>query len=446
MNMAADFWSPYAPSDKSPWNLRRAVHLHRRAAFAGTWDELQRDVKDGPEKSISRVLNGTANLHPAKEFDATAMLLYDTAVSQGEIGRLKAGWFFRFLFGPDPLLERLTLLWHDYFATSNAKVDDAALMRRQNDAQRKHAKGKFAELLNDAIREPALLLYLDAQTNRRGRANENLGRELLELFTLGVGHFSEGDVKDAARSLTGLTVEDGQFAEIADRHDGGEKTILGQKGNFDGANLVDLLLKEPATAERIAVKLCHQFFGEGSVSPEALKQLADGLSKHDLNIAWAVEAVLKSQAFFSDSNLGNRVLCPVEFVVGLARVLELFDPAPSTLAMADWSARMGQDLYEPPNVGGWPGGRAWIHTRSLIARANYAAALVSGPNSGRAMAYDPAAVAQKHGFGTKSADLLQFHCLLLFGTDPTEAMLKLRTLEPAKMVTALLSTPEAQLG
>jgi uncharacterized protein (DUF1800 family) len=444
--MAIDFWAPYTPSDQEPWNLRRVVHLHRRAALAGTWDELQRDLAEGPTPAIKRLLTGASSLHPPAAYEATASLLTDAAVSQGEIGRLKAAWFYRFLYTPDPLLEKLTLVWHDHFATANAKVDDVGLMRRQNDTLRTHARGRFAGLLNAAVREPALLLYLDAQTNRKGRANENLGRELLELFTLGVGHYTEADVKEAARALTGWTVEDGEFAENGERHDAGEKTILGRKGPWTGANLIDLLLEQPATAEHIARKLCRQFVGNSGVPAEAMQQLTDGLRQHDLNISWALERILASQLFFADANLGNRVLCPVEFVVGSARVLELFDPAPSTLAMADWSARMGQDLYEPPNVGGWPGGKAWMHTRGLIARANYAAALVSGPHSGRALAYDPAALAGKYGFGSKGTDLLVFHCRLLFGTDPPEAMRKLQTLEPAKMVTALLSSPEAQLG
>lgn len=165
------------------------------------------------------------------------------------------------------------------------------------------------------------------------------------------------------------------------------------------------------------------------------------------NVGWAVQTVLKSRLFFDDANIRTRVLSPVEFVVGSARVLELFDPAPSTLAMADWSARMGQDVFNPPNVGGWPIGKKWIHSRSLIARANYAAALVSGPDSGRATAYDPADQAKKHGFGAKAADGLTFHHRLLFGVDPTaEAKARLASLEATKMVTAMLSSPEAQLG
>jgi uncharacterized protein (DUF1800 family) len=446
--MSSTLWAPYVPDAKQPWNLARVVHLHRRAAFAGTWAELERDHRDGPERAVQRLLDGAANLHAAKDFDGTAVLLADAAVSQGEIGRLKASWFYRFLFSPDPLLEKLTLLWHDHFATAHSKVDDVGLMRRQNDTLRAHAKGKFADLLHASVREPALLLYLDAQTNRKGHANENLGRELLELFTLGVGgHYTESDVKEAARALTGWSVDEGKFVEIADRHDGGAKTILGRTAKYDGAKLLDLLLGQPATARRVAAKLARQFFGEKGAPADALKQLADGLRERDLNVAWAVETILRSRLFFDGTTCRSRILCPVEFVAGSARALELFDPAPNTLAMADWSARMGQDVFDPPNVGGWPAGKRWIHSRSLIARANYAAALVRGPDSGRSIPYDPVAQAKKHGFGVSAAEVLTFHHRLLFGSDPSAgARRRLEALGPARMVTALLSSPEAQLG
>lgn len=441
--MPESLWAVYSPDEKTPWDLKRVVHLHRRAAFAGTWGELQRDLVDGPERAVTRLLEGKANLHPAKEYDATAGLLYDAAVTQGEIGRLKAGWFYRFLFGPHPLLEKLTLLWHDHFATANSKVGDTGLMRRQNDTLRKHSLSRFGVLLNAAVREPALLLYLDASTNRNGHANENLARELMELFTLGVGNYTEADVKEAARALTGWSVDDGKFVEQSDRHDGGVKTILGVTGKFDGTQLVNLLLKQPAVADRIVKKLVRQFFGDGGVSAAAAKQLADGLRERELDVGWAVGTVLKSRLFFDTANIRNRVLMPVEYVVGSARVLELFDPAPSTLAMADWSARMGQDVFDPPNVGGWPAGKKWVHSRSLIARANYVTALVTGPDSGRSIAYDPAAQAKRHGFD----DVLTCHHRLLFGTDPTaDTKKRLGAMEPKRLVTALLSSPEAQLG
>ncbi|AWM40251.1 hypothetical protein GobsT_12920 [Gemmata obscuriglobus] len=441
--MSENPWAPYVPDGKHPWDLARVVHLHRRAAFAGTWGELQRDLKDGPEKAVRRLLDGTANARPAADYDHTARLLFDAAESQGDIGRLKAGWFYRFLFGPHPLREKLTLLWHDHFATANSKVADAGLMRRQNEALRQHAAGPFAALLNAAVREPALLLYLDAPTNRKGHANENLGRELLELFTLGVGNYSEADVKEAARALTGWSVDEGRFVEVPERHDGGVKTVLGRTAEFDGAALVNLLLKHPAVADRIVAKLVRQFFGEGGVPTDAAKQLAAGLRERELDVGWAVETVLRSRLFSAEANIRTRVLMPVEFVVGAARALELFDPPPSTLAMADWSARMGQDVFDPPNVGGWPVGRKWVHARSLIARSNYAAALVTGPHSGRSEPYDPAAGAKARGFD----DVLTFHHRLLFGTDPSAEMrARLGKLAPPKLVIALLSSPEAQLG
>ncbi len=445
--MTEDFWVAYAPARDLPWNLSRVVHLHRRAAFAATWDELDRDLRDGCERAITRILNGTANLHSVKDYGTTVKLLTDAAVSQAEISRLKASWFYRFLLGPDPLLEKLTLLWHDHFATAFGKVADTDFMQQQNQTLRKHARGKFSELLNASVREPALLFYLDAQTNRKGHANENLGRELMELFTIGVGNYTESEVKEAARALTGWSLDEGKFVEIPEWHDTGEKTILGGKGNFDGSTLVENLLKHPAVADRIVLKLIRQFFGENRLPANAVKQLGDQLRDREFDIGWAVEKILRSRLFFDDSNLRTRVLTPVEYVVGTARALELFDPTLNTMALANWSALMGQDVFDPPNVGGWPVGRKWIHSRSLIARGNYAAAIVTGPKCGRAEGYDAVALPKKYGFGNTPANILAFHHRLLFGTDPNDAAVqRFSALEAPQMVTALLSSPEAQIG
>jgi uncharacterized protein (DUF1800 family) len=439
-------WAPYTPDDKAPWDLRRVVHLHRRAGFAATWAELQRDLKDGPVKSVDRLLKGAAGLHTPGDFAATADLLADSAVGAGEIGRLKAWWFYRLVFSPDPLAEKLTLLWHDHFATGYRKVRDVGLMRRQNDALRWHGLGKFADLLTGCAREPALLIYLDAPANGKGHPNENLARELMELFTLGIGHYSEKDVKEAARALTGWTVEDGQFAFAAWRHDAGAKTILGKSGAWTGDDLVGMLLAHPATPSRIVFKLSRLFFGEKGVPEEARKSLTAELRERKLDLAWAVATILRSKLFFAAENVGNRVLGPVEFVVGCVRALGLFDPAPSTLALADWSARIGQDLFEPPNVGGWPSGRGWVHTRGLIARANFADALLSGPNAGRSVPYDALAsakTAKAAGFTADAEGVLTYHHRLLFGTEPTaETRRRLAGANSA----VLLASPEAQLG
>jgi hypothetical protein len=445
MNDFASLWTDYEANDNAQWTLGRVVHLHRRAGFAATWGELQRDLKDGPKASVERLLKGTATTHSPAEFASTADLLADAAVASGDIGRLKAWWMYRLLFTPDPLGEKLTLQWHNHFATSNAKVQDAGAMRRQNDTLRKHARAPFGDLLNAAVREPALLTFLDAPANRKGHANENLARESMELFTLGIGNYTEADVKEVARALTGWTIEDGAFAESAQRHDDGEKTILDQKGKWGGADVVRFLLDHPATARRVAARLCETFFGEKAVSAEAVTALGDELHRRKLDTAWAVETILRSKLFFADANLRTRVLSPVEFVIGAARALEMFDPAPSTLALADWAGRLGQDLFEPPNVGGWPGGRAWISPRSMIGRANYVNALLDGPSAGRREPFEPAALAAQHG--VKAEEVSLFCVRLLYGGEPSEAWRKrLADAKGRQMVALLLTAPEGQLS
>jgi Protein of unknown function (DUF1800) len=438
-------WPPYTPTATVPWTLGRVVHLHRRAGFAATWGEIQRDLRDGPTTSIDRLLAGDASLHTPPDFATTASLLVDSAATAGDFNRLRASWFYRIIFGPDSLRERLTLFWHSHFATANAKVRDVGAMRRQNELFRDLGFGPFADLLNAAVRDPALLVYLDAQTNRRGHPNENLARELMELFTLGVGHFSEDDVKEAARALTGWTVVDGRFAEAAERHDDEEKTILTRRGRWTGSDLVAILLDHPATSVRLATKLCGLFFGETPVPADAVQSLAAGLRERRLDVGWAVETILRSERFFAAENVGHRFLGPVDFIAGTVRALELFDPAPSTLALADWSARMGQNLFDPPNVGGWPGGRDWINPRTMVLRSNFVAGLLSGTGIGRSTAYDPAELARRHVADTSSA--IAFHHRLLFGIEPTaELDQRLGGLPVRDALAALLTSPQAQLG
>ena len=413
------YWAPYTPGDKVPWNLRRVVHLHRAAGFAATWKELQRDLADGPGTSVRRLLAGKTRIdNVSEEFESVADLRLRDA---RHIADLKAWWFFRLYHGPDPLGERLTLLWHNHFATSNLKVRNVGAMRRQNEVFRKRGRGPFGELLRAVVHDPALLIWLDAPANRKGAPNENLGRELMELFTLGIGHYTEKDVKEAARALTGWQVKGGAFHEWPPDHDDGDKTILGKKGRFKGDDLVRLLLEHPATSKRLAWRLCNWLMGEKGVAPAALDALAAGLRKHDLDVGWGVETVLRSHTFFAEANLGKRVLGPVEFLVGVPRALECFDPPPNSLVLAEWAARLGQDLFYPPNVGGWPGGRFWLSTQAIIGRANYAAALVRGELSPRPLPLAGLALARRHGRGRDLDDFLAFCAELLTGAPPDNA-------------------------
>jgi uncharacterized protein (DUF1800 family) len=457
-------WVAYAPDGVAPWDLRRVVHLRRRAGFAATWDELRCDLQDGPKRSIDRLLSGKARIDGVPDdFEAGAAQLADDAAAGSFFGaaresaRLKAWWIYRMLFGRDPLTERLTLMWHNHFATSVEKVRDLALMRRQNETFRRHARVPFDKLLTASLREPAMLVWLDAPSNRKGHPNENLARELMELFTLGVGHYSETDVKEGARALTGWTVAEQRFRENDSLHDDGDKELLGRKGRWKGDDFVRLLLEHPATAERLAWRLCDTFMGEGAVDREARKALAVGQRARRLDIGWGVETVLRSKAFFAAANLGTRAAAPAEYVVGAVRALEMFDAPPSTLLLADCSARLGQDLFAPPNVGGWPGGRVWVSPQAAITRANYAAALVGGRLSRGGRPLDALGLAQKHGRGKDLDDLLDFFGELLCEAAPGPAWRDRvsPTLGPRAMLTAetarraaalMLASPEMQLA
>ncbi|MGQ0637172.1 MAG: DUF1800 domain-containing protein [Planctomycetaceae bacterium] len=498
-------WKRYVPTADRPWNLRRVVHLNRRAGFAATWNEIGRDLADGPEASITRVLAGKARSEgvPA-DFHHMAAVIGDAAVASSNVNRLKAWWLYRMLFTPDPLAERLALVWHNHFATSNAKVDDPAAMRRQNDIFRELGRAPFSDLLRRVVHDPALLNFLDAPANRKEHPNENLGRELMELFTVGVGHYGETDVKEAARALTGWTVtQNGQFREVAERHDEGEKTILGRTGPWRGDDLVAMLLEHPATARRVAYRLCEAFLGaefaeqdgretnrpplpplakggrnsrnppietrdlnggrEGRFAAElarrasAIDALAAGLREHNLDIGWAVETILRSELFFSDANIGTRVVGPVEHVVGAVRALEQFDPPPGTLVLAEWTARLGQDLFYPPNVFGWPGGRSWITSRSLIGRANFAAALVQGNLAGSTAPLDLLALLERHGRARNVEEAAAFCCDVFLGGLPSDALRaqvetvigsgKENEADRARRVAAvILASPEMQTG
>src|SRR5262249_15328636 len=315
--------------------------------------------------------------------------------------------------GPDPLTEKLTRVWHNHFATSVEKVHNIGLLQQQNQTFRTLGRAPFGKLFDASVREPALLTYLDAPSNRKGHANENLARELMELFTLGIGNYTEADVKEVARALTGWTVEDGAFAEVAARHDDGEKTIFDKKGKWAGADVVTMLLEHPATGQRLATRLCEAFFGEKAVSAEAVKSLGEELHRRKLDVGWAVEAVLRSKLFFADANRRARGLSPAGFVVGAARAVGVVGPGPRTVALADWCGRLGQDLFEPPNVGGWAGGRSWVSPRTMIGRANFVSALLDGPSAGRRGPFDLAELAARHG--TKPEDAGVFCARLLYG-------------------------------
>ena len=410
-------WNSYAPEASTPWNLARVVHLHRRAGFAATWREIQRDLADGPQVSVTRLLYGTARLDGVPEnFETMAETIGRAAVDASDAGRIKAWWIFRFLSSPDPLGERLTLMWHNHFATSLMKVTRLNWMFQQNQTFRKYARGEFHSLLTAMFEDPALLSWLDATENRAGHPNENLAREVMELFTLGIGHYTEHDIREMARALTGITIKDGVVQHDLSRHDSGAKSIFGKTGQFVPRDLPDLLLSQPAAAKRLAWRLCREFCAEDAVSPAAIDELATGLRANQLSINWAVETILRSELFFNTANLQNRVADPASFLLGPLRSLECQHNPPCTLAVADALRRMGLDLFNPPNVGGWPGGRTWLSTRTVVARANVVADFVHGRLHVPTAPLDLVPFLQRHSVGESLSDAIQFLGSLFWGS------------------------------
>ena len=257
-------WKAWDPTTNAPWNLRRVIHLHRRAGFAPDWSGLKRDVSEGHQASIDRLLHGNSTTNKSdNEFESLSDVIRDAAVASGDINRLKAWWIFRMLKSPRPVVERLTLMWHNHFATSNVKVGSVELMRRQNDLLRQFAMAEFSELLKRVSSDPAMLIWLDAAANRKEHPNENFAREVMELFSLGEGNYTESDVKEAARALTGWSVRKNTFRNYPKYHDDEEKTIFAKTGKWDGDDFIGMLLEHPATPRRLAFRICEKFMGEG---------------------------------------------------------------------------------------------------------------------------------------------------------------------------------------
>jgi uncharacterized protein (DUF1800 family) len=390
-------WQPYLPDEARPWNLAQAAHLYRRATCGGTWSELQRAVAEGPQATLDRLMAGGPE---NDSFYADNRRTMTSLLGFGDKKDLPAWWLFTMLATPHPLQERLTLFWHGHFATSAAKVTDQNLMFAQNELLRKHALGKFGDLLTAMMQDVAMLLWLDSAVNRKTRPNENFAREVMELFTLGTGHYTERDIKEAARCFTGWEVHNNRFWFNRPQHDDDQKQVLGERGNFDGDQLVALLLEQPACARFLVRKLFRFLIadeppvGDGDSataqvagtpnstavrpSDEFIEPLARQLRESGYDIAGVVRMMLASNYFYSSAVAGRRIKGPVEFAVGLVRSLE---GHVDHYALADDLAALGQQVFYPPNVKGWNGGRDWINAYTLLSRTNLVERLTAG--SGR---------------------------------------------------------------
>jgi hypothetical protein len=397
-------WAPFQPTEKDPWDLKKVAHLHRRAGFGATRSELQRDLKAGMEASVHRFLSP-----PALTAEQTQVLqgLRQGVLASGDSDRLKAFWLYRILYDPDPLTEKLTLFWHSHFATSNRKVRSLALMLGQNELFRRRALGEFAALLTDIIPDPAMLIWLDGESSRRERPNENFAREFLELFTLGPRNYTEQDIREAARAFTGWIRAGGQgfnttptFRFDKAQVDPGKKTFLKQTGAWQAADIVRITLEQPAASMFLCRKL-YQFFVSEAAEPPAklLQPLADEFRQHKYSLRHVLGIILRSREFYSTAAYRQRIKGPVEFSAGLVRSLEVLRADVRLLALAVACDRQGQELFYPPNVKGWDGGRTWINSTTILERGNWASDVVMGNADLGMVAFDPLVWGKRNGLG-----------------------------------------------
>jgi uncharacterized protein (DUF1800 family) len=365
-------WSAYEPTEQNPWDLRGAAHLFRRAGFAATRAELEQAVSREPADVVAELV---AAGEP-ESYQAQIDSLIKASLATGNVKRLSAQWVYRMLTTPAQLQEKMTLFWHGHFATSAAKVEDAELMQQQNELLRQYALGDFSQLLLEISRDPAMLIYLDSVTNRKAHPNENYAREIMELFALGEGNYSEEDIRELARCFTGWEIKRDKFRFNRYQHDSGSKTVLGKTGNLTGEQGVAIVAGQATAPQFIVRKLIRFFVMDEPEAWEALiNPLADELRKNELVIAPTLQRILSSNLFFSSHARARKVRSPVEFGIGFLRALT---GSTDAYQLADALEQLGQGLYYPPSVKGWDGGRTWINSSTLLGRANLIRRLVDG--------------------------------------------------------------------
>ncbi len=402
------------PIERGEWDASTVAHLVSRAGFGASQDEISRLQKRSPGTVIRRLMNGSAFVgYDDTPFDhsgifepgldpfppsrpATTTLakqqghalgvevkasgnrplqpvvnkfFYWLRASRLETDRVAYWWAREMLRTKHPLREKLALFWHGHFATNEDKVRDYRKMLKQIETLRVLGLGNFRDLIIAMAQDPAMLVFLDAGVNTKDSPNENFAREIMELFTMGVGNYSERDVQEAARAFTGWNVDNLDFHVDLEQHDTDEKQFLGHAGRFDGVEIIDLILAEEATANFIASKLYRHFVNE-DLAREDEAQLGDVLRSCDYDIGEYLAVLFMSQDFYTTENIGSRIKGPVELVVSTYRQLGLQD-IPGVPDFNVVSGALGQRLLHPPTVAGWSEGRSWITPSLMFERSNF---------------------------------------------------------------------------
>jgi hypothetical protein len=400
----ASLLAPYRPTDSDPFDATKAAHLLNRAGFGGTADEIDKAISLGPEKAVDWLLGfpdtpaetdagGGPDLSAVADLPSTfreARQMLDNAQTPQErkelqqkfqqsnreaVGATMMWWLNRMASGPYPLQEKLTLFWHGHFTTCAKDERAALLMWKQNELLRQNAAGNLEPFVHAISHDAAMLDYLNNSQNRKQHPNENYARELMELFTLGIGNYTEDDVKEGARAFTGWTHDGSDFVFRRFQHDYGMKTFLGRFGAFDGDDVIEIILSQPACRRFIAGEL-FKWFAYDNSDPQLTEALGEYFWGQQFEIRPLVKTILTSQAFYSPQCMGVQIKCPVQLMVGTVRLLGLSMPAEGATISA--LNQMGQVPLMPPNVRGWPGGQMWINTSTLFIRYNTAVWLAGG--------------------------------------------------------------------
>jgi len=398
----------------SDWSYDRAAHLIERAGFGAPPSEIARLAAMSPRQAVDSLVDyesiDTSRLEPFAESGiwdpgmdpfppsrAEAVRLarergeglgeevlpagtqrrlqpvvdkffYSLTANQIETQRLGLWWANRMLASPRPLEEKLTLFWHGHFATGENKVRDYRMMLRQNLMFRANASGRLQDLLIAILKDPAMLVYLDNGENVKAHPNENFGRELLELFTMGVGHYNEHDVREAARAFTGWTNDVLAFKFDASQHDFGDKTFLARTGPLNGEDVIRTILEQPVTGEFVAAKL-YRFFVREDIGPEVKADLGRTFRESGYQIKPLLKRMFLSRDFYAPPSYATQIKSPVHLVVSTYRKIGLRE-IPTIPDFGRMTGALGQSLFDPPNVAGWAGGRTWITPSTLLQRGN----------------------------------------------------------------------------
>jgi len=412
--MASPAEGSLAPLGASQWTAERAAHLLGRAGFGGTPSEIRELAAMGPAAAVHRMIHGRTDGPALADFEesgfwdpsladfppsrpatteraaetgevmgvrvkpagprplqpATNRFFYWRRASMLETRRVAFWWLERMLRSGHPLEEKMTLFWHGHFATGEEKVRDYRKLKLQIDTLRSGALGSFRDLLTAVAKDPAMLVFLDATCNVKGAPNENFGREVMELFTMGVGNYTEDDIREAARAFTGWSNDDLEFRFDAARHDAGEKTIFGRTGRFDGDDILAMILEQEQTAIYIASKI-YRFFVREEIAPDLARELGRRFRDGDYRIAPFLAMLFASEDFYSDATVATHIMSPTELMISTYRKLGL-ESLPGIPDPYVTGRTLGQVLLDPPTVAGWSEGRAWITPGLLFERGNFA--------------------------------------------------------------------------